>query len=86
MIAVELDSPKTADLSGYLASARRLQQAGADILTIADCPVARARMDAALVACQVHRAGAVRAAPYDLPGPQPQRHQSPAAGAGGGGR
>lgn len=55
VIAVELDSPKTADLSGYLASARRLQQAGADILTIADCPVARARMDAALVACRLHR-------------------------------
>lgn len=55
VIAVELDSPKTADLSGYLASARRLQQAGADIMTIADCPVARARMDAALVACRVHR-------------------------------
>lgn len=55
VIAVELDSPKTADLSGYLVSARRLQQAGADILTIADCPVARARMDAALVACRVHR-------------------------------
>lgn len=55
VIAVELDSPKTTDLSGYLASARRLQQAGADILTIADCPVARARMDAALVACRVHR-------------------------------
>lgn len=55
VIAVELDSPKTADLSGYLASARRLQQAGADILTIADCPVARARMDAVLVACRVHR-------------------------------
>lgn len=55
VIAVELDSPKTADLSVYLASARRLQQAGADILTIADCPVARARMDAALVACRVHR-------------------------------
>lgn len=55
VIAVELDSPKTADLTGYLASARRLQEAGADILTIADCPVARARMDAALVACRVHR-------------------------------
>ena len=55
VIAVELDSPKTADFSGYLASAQRLQQAGADILTIADCPVARARMDAALVACRVHR-------------------------------
>ena len=55
VIAVELDSPKDADLTGYLESARRLQAAGADLLTIADCPIARARMDSSLVACRVHR-------------------------------
>lgn len=55
VIAVELDSPKVADLTDYLASARRLQVAGADALTIADCPIARARMDSSLVACRVHR-------------------------------
>ena len=55
VIAIELDSPKDADLTGYLESARRLQQAGADLLTIADCPIARARMDSSLVACRVHR-------------------------------
>ena len=55
VIAVELDSPKDADLTAYLEGARRLQAAGADMLTIADCPIARARMDSSLVACRVHR-------------------------------
>lgn len=55
VIAVELDSPKDADLTAYLEDARRLQAAGADLLTVADCPIARARMDSSLVACRVHR-------------------------------
>ena len=55
VIAVELDSPKDADLTAYLEGARRLQAAGADLLTVADCPIARARMDSSLVACRVHR-------------------------------
>ena len=55
VLAIELDSPKDADLTNYLAGAKRLQAAGADLLTIADCPIARARMDSSLVACRVHR-------------------------------
>ena len=55
VIAVELDSPKDADMTAYLEGARRLQTAGADLLTVADCPIARARMDSSLVACRVHR-------------------------------
>ena len=55
VIAVELDSPKDADLTAYLEGARRLQAASADLLTVADCPIARARMDSSLVACRVHR-------------------------------
>ena len=55
VIAIELDSPKDADMTNYLAGAKRLQAAGADLLTIADCPIARARMDSSLVACRVHR-------------------------------
>ena len=55
VIAVELDSPKDADLTAYLAGAKRLQAAGTDLMTIADCPIARARMDSSLVACRVHR-------------------------------
>ena len=55
VIAIELDSPRNADLTGYLDGARKLQAAGADLLTIADCPIAQARMDSSLVACRVHR-------------------------------
>ncbi len=64
VIAVELDSPKTAELEGYLLSARRLQQAGADALTFADCPIARARMDSSLVACRLHRELGMTALPH----------------------
>ncbi len=55
VIAVELDSPKDADLTAHLRVPAWLQAAGADLLTIADCPIARARMDSSLVACRVHR-------------------------------
>ena len=55
VIAIELDSPRNADLIGYLEGAKKLQAAGADLLTIADCPIAQARMDSSLVACRVHR-------------------------------
>ena len=55
VIAIELDSPRNADLTTYLEGARKLQAAGADLLTIADCPIAQARMDSSLVACRVHR-------------------------------
>ena len=55
VIAIELDSPRNADLTAYLEGARKLQAAGADLLTVADCPIAQARMDSSLVACRVHR-------------------------------
>ena len=64
VIAIELDSPKDADLTGYLDGARRLQAAGADLLTIADCPIARARMDSSLVACRVHRELGLKVLPH----------------------
>lgn len=53
VIAVELDSPKNADLSTFMQEARRLQKAGVDTITIADCPIAQARLDASLLACKV---------------------------------
>ena len=64
VIAIELDSPRVADLSGYLDGARRLQAAGADLLTIADCPIAQARMDSSLVACRVHQERGMCALPH----------------------
>ncbi len=64
VIAVELDSPKDADLTGYLEGARRLQAAGADAVTIADCPIARARVDSSLTACKLRRELGIVALPH----------------------
>ena len=64
VIAVELDSPRDAGLSGYMAGARRLQLAGADAVTIADCPIARARVDSSLTACKLRRELGLVAMPH----------------------
>ena len=53
--AVELDSPEDADVTKFMAGAAELRDAGAAIVTIADCPIARARMDASLMACKLRR-------------------------------
>lgn len=55
VIAVELDPPMDIDVGFFMDGARRLRDVGIDILTIADCPVARARMDSSLLACKVQR-------------------------------
>ncbi|MDY5704516.1 MAG: bifunctional homocysteine S-methyltransferase/methylenetetrahydrofolate reductase [Lachnospiraceae bacterium] len=55
VIAVELDSPRNAELDRFMEGAKRLQAAGVDTLTIADCPIAQARMDSTLLACKVKR-------------------------------
>ena len=54
-IAVELDPPENASLDKFVEGATRLKKAGVDILTIADCPIARARMDSSILACKVKR-------------------------------
>ena len=55
IFAVELDPPKTADLGKFMAGAWTLKGAGADAITIADCPIGRARMDSSLLACKLRR-------------------------------
>ena len=57
VIAVELDPPADDDASFFLEGAVRLRDAGADIVTIADCPVGRARADSSLMACLLRREG-----------------------------
>ncbi|MFI3116131.1 MAG: bifunctional homocysteine S-methyltransferase/methylenetetrahydrofolate reductase [Clostridia bacterium] len=54
-IAVELDSPVTAEISAFMRNAKLLGDTGVDLITIADCPAARPRMDSSLVACKVRR-------------------------------
>ncbi len=55
IIAVELDSPKNTDISRFMSGASILKDAGADAITIADCPIARPRMDSTLLACLVKK-------------------------------
>lgn len=55
IIAVELDSPKDTDISGFMSKASVLKEAGVDAITIADCPIARPRMDSTLLACLVKK-------------------------------
>ncbi|HHX38262.1 MAG TPA: bifunctional homocysteine S-methyltransferase/methylenetetrahydrofolate reductase [Clostridiaceae bacterium] len=50
LIAVEYDSPATPDIQPYYDGALAIEEAGADALTIADCPVARPRGDSSLTA------------------------------------
>ena len=61
---VELDPPRSADIGGFMEGARQLEQAGADAITIADCPIGRARMDSSLLACKLSRELGIEALPY----------------------
>ncbi len=53
--AVELDPPESAVVDKYMRGAKTLAESGASVITIADCPIARARMDSSLLACKLHR-------------------------------
>ena len=64
VVAVELDPPHGTDAAPFLAGAARLSRAGADAITIADCPIARARMDSSLLACKLRRELGVEPLPH----------------------
>ena len=64
VIAVELDSPLDSNIANYMQAASKLKAAGADIITIADCPVARSRMDSSIVACKLKRELGIEALPH----------------------
>ncbi|MBQ1576242.1 MAG: methylenetetrahydrofolate reductase, partial [Oscillospiraceae bacterium] len=53
--AVELDPPEGANVDGFMKGARTLRDGGADVITVADCPIARARMDSSLMVCKIKR-------------------------------
>ena len=54
-IAVELDPPENASLERFMENARRLKEAEVDAITIADCPIGRARVDSSLLSCKIRR-------------------------------
>lgn len=63
-ILVELDPPRQADPMTFLAGARELCDAGADVITIADCPVGQVGIDASLLAAKVRREYGIRTLPH----------------------
>lgn len=64
VIAVELDPPEIASMDKFMGGAWNLKSAGVDIITISDCPIARARMDSSLLSCKVNRELHMEALPH----------------------
>lgn len=64
IIAVELDSPFHADLTNFIDYAKRIYQTGADYITIADCPIGRARADSSMLAAKLKREYHIEALPH----------------------
>jgi homocysteine S-methyltransferase len=55
VIAVELDPPLDTKIDSFMEGADFLKGKGVDAITIADCPIARARVDSSLLACKLKR-------------------------------
>ncbi len=55
IVAVELDPPADDRIGFFLEGVRSLKNAGADAVTIADCPIGRPRADSSLLACKIKR-------------------------------
>lgn len=64
VIAVELDPPVDDDGAPFLEGVKALRKAGADAVTIADCPIGRPRADSSLLACKVKRELGVEPLPH----------------------
>lgn len=64
VIAVELDPPIDDNISDFLIGVQKLQRAGVDAVTIADCPVGRPRADSSLLACKIKRELGIEPLPH----------------------
>lgn len=63
-IAVELDSPLDAELEPFIVDAQKIAKAGADLITIADCPIGRARADSSMMAGLLQQRFGIEAMPH----------------------
>jgi len=64
VVAVELDPPFDTDVSRLMAGARRCREVGVDLVTIADSPMARARVDSLVMAARIQRELGIQALPH----------------------
>ena len=64
VIAVELDPPFNADVELMLKNARICKEAGVDVITIADSPMGRARVDSIMIAAKIKREVGIEVVPH----------------------
>ena len=64
LLAVEIDPPVTADATFLLSAARVAKNAGADIITVADSPLARSRADSMLLSAKIKREVGIEVLPH----------------------
>lgn len=64
VVAVELDPPADDQVEAFMDGVRLLRDAGADAVTVADCPVGRPRADSCLLSCKLRREAGVEPLPH----------------------
>lgn len=64
VIAVELDPPLDTDCTHIISAAQQLKEAGVDVITIADSPLARTRADSMMLAAKIKREVGVEVLPH----------------------
>jgi homocysteine S-methyltransferase len=64
VIAVELDPPFNADAETILKNARICKSHGVDVITIADSPMGRARVDSVMLAAKIKREVGIEVIPH----------------------
>lgn len=64
IIAVEFDPPANSDIRKFMENAEFLREVGIDAITIADCPIARARVDSSLLAAKLRRELDIQVIPH----------------------
>ncbi len=63
-ILVEFDPPRQTMPAAFLPGAKELCEAGADVITIADCPIGRASIDASMLAAKMKREYGIQVLPH----------------------
>ena len=63
-ILVEFDPPRQTAPADFFPGAKELCEAGADVITIADCPIGRANIDACMLAAKMKRELGVQVLPH----------------------
>lgn len=64
VMAVELDPPLDADYSHIAEAAPYIRDAGADVITVADSPLARPRADSMIISAKIQREAGIQAIPH----------------------